>query len=172
MSQQTNSQALQPALSASSATAICELVEQDLATGLALLHLLEQEQNALQARDHELLRELLEEKTSLLNTLDAGSSQRAEFLTELQQPTSKEAWQNLIDNIGNAELKERWQSLQDTIDECQLCNEVNGKIIGRSQQSMQTLISILRGKPQGSELYGADGGRSSGQYNSGALVQA
>lgn len=172
MTQQSDQNTASSMLNESSTNVIRDLVDQDLTTSLALVHLLEKEQLALQERDHETLRCVLEEKTGLLNTLDAGSMQRAEILTELQQPTSKEAWHQLIDRIGDSDLKERWQSLEDTISECQQCNDVNGKIISRSQQTMSTLINILRGKPQGGDVYGADGGRENNDYNSASLVQA
>ncbi len=141
----------------SPSTAICDLVDQDLTTGLALLHLLEKEQEALQERDNECLRELLEEKTSLLNTLDAGALQRSEILTDLKQPTDKFAWESLIDALGNKDLKERWQSLKETINQCQQLNDVNGKIIARRQQTVQSLLQIIRGEDARQNLYSQSG---------------
>ncbi|MBB6523504.1 flagella synthesis protein FlgN [Pseudoteredinibacter isoporae] len=153
-----------------STLAIADLVDQDLTSSLALLHLLEKEQEALQERDHEYLRELLEEKTSLLNTLDAGSVQRAEILRELQQPNDQYAWESLIDAMGDADLKDHWQSLKDTIAQCQQLNEINGKIIARSQQTVQSLMQLLRGQDANQNLYTASGQtNSSGSINSSAI---
>lgn len=145
------------AVNSSPNNSICDLVDQDLTTSLALLHLLEREQEALQERDPEVLRELLEEKTGLLNTLDAGAQQRAEILTELNRPTDKHAWESLLDALGDNDLKEHWESLKDTIVECQEINEINGKIIARSQQSVHSLMQILKGKADSPSLYTQNG---------------
>lgn len=153
-----------------STLAIADLVDQDLTSSLALLHTLEKEQEALQERDHEQLRELLEEKTALLNTLDAGSVQRAEILRELQQPNDQYAWESLIDAMGDHDLKDHWTSLKDTIADCQQLNEVNGKIIARSQQSVQSLMQILRGDNGQQNLYTSSGTtNNSGRLNSAAI---
>ncbi|MCV6625672.1 MAG: flagellar protein FlgN [Cellvibrionaceae bacterium] len=160
-----------PKQSQASTSAILDLVDQDLTTSLALLHLLEKEQTALQERDNESLRSLLEEKTALLNTLDAGAAQRTEILRDLKQPTDRYAWESLIDALGNKDLKEHWHDLKDTINECQQLNEINGKIIARSQQTVQRLLQIMRGEDMQQHLYGERGNTYSTAKLSQATVQ-
>ncbi|MCV6620875.1 MAG: flagellar protein FlgN [Cellvibrionaceae bacterium] len=155
-----------------SSMAIADLVDQDLTSSLALLHLLEKEQEALQERDHEYLRELLEEKTALLNTLDSGSLQRAEILKELQQPNDQFAWESLIEAMGDDDLKDHWQSLKDTIAQCQQLNEINGKIIARSQQTVRSLMQLIRGEDGKQGLYNASGTTNRSGLINNAAIQA
>lgn len=148
------------------------MLAQDTATIEQLTQLLTTERDYLQAREHEQLPELIEAKDQLLAHLSAHSQQRQQWLAQANLSRDQHGWQELLHGRADTRaLIEPWQVLIEQFAECQALNEVNGKIIGRSRQTLGQLLNIVRGQTSGPQLYNADGATAP-QNDSQNLVKA
>lgn len=134
------------------------MLEQDASLIEQLQILLEQERELLESRQHEPLEALIEAKNPILEQLGEHSRQRQNWLQHAQLSTDHQGWLTLLAaNPANETLIEPWQNLTERFLACQELNEINGKIIGRSRQTLGQLLSILRGQSGGPQLYNAQG---------------
>ncbi|MDO3382623.1 flagella synthesis protein FlgN [Gilvimarinus algae] len=135
-----------------------EMLTADLKAAQALLALLQKESELLKHRDHGALTDLIEAKTQHIELLNAHATERSALLQSLNLPADSNGWQAFMS--GNAPLQALlplWQELQECIAECKALNNINGKLIGRSQQTLQRLLDLVRGKTSTPELYNAKG---------------
>lgn len=148
------------------------MLAQDTAAIEQLTQLLTTERDCLQAREHEQLPELIEAKDQLLAQLDAHSRQRQQWLTHANLSCDQHGWMELLHRRADTRaLIEPWQTLVEQFAACQELNEVNGKIIGRSRQTLGQLLNIVRGQTGGPQLYNADGATAP-QNDSHSLIKA
>jgi len=133
------------------------LLQIDLKHARRLVELLQLERTCLQKRDSQTLAELIEEKDQLLKKLDQSAQIRNEWLGQLGYDTSLKAWENVIEQQQDEVLSLLWSQLQQSILKGRELNEINGRLIGRSQQTLLKLLSILRGNSAAPQLYGSDG---------------
>lgn len=148
------------------------MLAQDTATIEQLTQLLTTERDHLQARQFEQLPELLEAKDQLLAQLAAHSQQRQQWLTQANLDRDQHGWLEFLHGRADTRaLIEPWQTLTERFAQCQELNEVNGKIIGRSRQTLGQLLNIVRGQVSGPQLYNADGATAP-QNDSQSLVKA
>src|SRR5690606_20887502 len=90
--------------------------------------------------------------------LGHNSKQRQKILIALNLPTNASGWDLFLQrNVTTLPLREEWQRLIVEFEECQTLNEINGKMITRSQQTLNHLLNLLRGKVAGASLYTAQG---------------
>jgi len=143
------------------------LIEKDKATIAQLKQTLQQESEALKTRAHSELPRLIEEKNQWLQALEHSSGQRAQILKASSLPTTKEAWEALLVDVGDQQIQNDWQSVQTEFKQCHTMNEVNGKLISRSRNTLGHLVNLLKGQDSTPELYNQSGGR---QANSGAYT--
>ena len=148
------------------------MLAQDTATIEQFTQLLTTERDCLQARQHEQLPELIEAKDQLLSQLGAHSQLRQQWLTHANLSRDQHGWLEFLQGRADTRaLIEPWQALIEQFAECQELNEVNGKIIGRSRQTLGQLLNIVRGQTSGPQLYNAEGATAP-QNDSQSLVKA
>ncbi len=93
----------------------------------------------------------------LLGKLDQSAKLRSQWLQQLGLKASADDWENLVLKQQDPSLTVRFQALNDSIKNCRELNEVNGRLIGRSQQTLAKLLNIMRGTQATPQLYGSDG---------------
>lgn len=139
--------------------ALQAMLEQDRDCIEQLHQLLEAEREHLEARQHSELAALLEAKDPLLEQLGNHSHQRQQWLDEADLSRDHSGWETLLEaDPATRELVEPWRELTARFAQCQELNDINGKIIGRSSQTLGQLLNILRGQVDGPQLYNAQGG--------------
>jgi len=133
------------------------LLQIDLKHAQRLVEVLQLERSCLKKRDPETLAALIEEKNQLLEKLNQSAQIRSQWLNQLGYDTSLKAWEDVIEQQKDEALSLLWGQLQQSISTGQELNEINGRLIGRSQQTLLKLLSILRGNNSAPQLYGSDG---------------
>ncbi|HED36018.1 MAG TPA: flagellar protein FlgN [Gammaproteobacteria bacterium] len=131
-----------------------------------LLTLLKQEKQALGSQDFEQLKQLANNKQTLLDKLQLLDAQRdKKFSSLLQQShtseknTSDENFNSYITSTHNTALINQWAVTQKSIAGCQQQNEINGQILRKQGQLNLEMLSILTGANQQhpAQTYTADG---------------
>lgn len=122
-----------------------------------LLDLLDQEQEALKARDADLLEQVVKNKMPALSHLEESAKRRASWANITQEKQSSGKWEDFVNSFNQQQLKEHWQELKRLTQQCQQKNEINGKILSRQQQIYGRLVGLLRGQTSAPNLYNAAG---------------
>jgi len=136
---------------------ISTLIKNDKASIAQLKLTLQQECEALKTRNHSELPPLIEEKNRLLSELDRSSQQRASILKATNLPTTKESWEQLLRDMTDSETQAEWTWIQDELKACHTMNQVNGKLITRSRNTLGHLVNLLKGQVASPELYNQAG---------------
>lgn len=145
---------------------ITQMLAQDSATIEQLIELLQQEQEQLPKRDHALLSGIVEQKNALLEQLNHNARLRQQQLVQLGLSSNAEGWDLFLQrNTTTLALRADWQALQQRFAECQKLNEVNGKVIARSRQTLDHLLNLIRGKTPAANLYTASGAQTQQSYS-------
>lgn len=149
-----------------------QMLAQDTSTVAQLSELLQQERDLLPSRDHTLLSQILEQKTRLIEQLGQNALVRQQLLRQLGLAENAEGWDLFLQrNSLTLPLREGWQQLQAAFSECKTRNEINGRLISRSRQTLDQLLNLLRGKAPAANLYNASGAQSQ-QSHSHSLAKA
>lgn len=139
-------------------TSLREMITQDSAAIAQLKQLLAHEREQLEQRKQEQLPRIVEQKSILLDQLNNSAKQRQQILTTLGLPTNAQGWELFLQrNTTTQPLLGDWKILVSEFGECQKMNDVNGKMIARSQQTLSHLLGLLRGKVAAPSLYTAQG---------------
>jgi flagella synthesis protein FlgN len=141
-----------------------QLLENSIRITDELLSLLEQERSHLQQRNHNAIPPLLEQKQQLMSQLEQGAELRQQWLADTPQQTDQtqeELWCTLLTELGGPTLSTLWDAFKDKLVACQQGNEVNGKMIGRGQQSIRQLLTLLKGQVETPKLYNQAGNTQS-----------
>ena len=140
---------------------LTEMLSQDATALLNLKNLLEQERAQLVARKREALPEIIEQKSRLLDILNLNTQRRQEVLQASGLSANAAGWEEfLVQNNAPAELRVKWQEITQEFASCQQLNTINGKMITRSQQTLNQLLNLLRGKVPSPSLYDAHGAKA------------
>lgn len=134
------------------------MLERDLQAAQALLVLLQEERQLLEHRDHQALAALIEQKNTHIGVLNHHAGERQAVLESLGMEPGNRDWEALL--AGDPALNEHlplWQRVKDTVAECRQLNDINGKLINRSQQTLVRLLNLVRGKTATPQLYNAAG---------------
>lgn len=135
-----------------------EMIAQDTHSSEQLKALLIQERQLLEARNHDPLPSLIEQKDHLLDRLSQSARQRQQLLQQLGLKTDADSWQELLKaHKALSPLLANWLQLRELFQECKTLNEVNGRMIARSRQTLGKLLNILRGQVGGTQLYNQSG---------------
>lgn len=134
------------------------MLTQDMTAATELKALLLNEREMLEQRQHQDLPQLIERKDQLLEALGISAKQRASVLQEYGLKATAEHWDQLLAQTpATAELRSGWQELKELFSECQSLNEINGKMINRSKQTLGKLLNLLRGNVAAPQLYTSTG---------------
>ena len=141
--------------------ALLSLINGDIEAATALLQLIDDEYQALQARDLDALQTLLDHKLPLLQRLDHSGRERALVLQQTGNSADRQGLAQLAQSTGNEQLLARGDELAALLDQCQDANQRNGRIIRAGQASTGRLLDILRGQDM-PNLYDRRGGATQG----------
>jgi len=137
------------------------MLERDQQAAQALLLLLQQEGQLLQARDHQELTDLIDEKSKHIHVLNGHADERLAVLESLGMAPTHVEWENLLaSDPALAPCLPLWQEIKTILQQCQQLNDINGKLINRSQQTLVRLLDLVRGKTASPQLYNAAGASS------------
>lgn len=140
------------------AVQLLELIEHDSQCCTQLLALIEQEYEALQQRNLDILEDLLNSKQAFLAQLDQGASQRSQLLAQHSLKADLDGLKQLASQASNGQdLLDQAQNLSEQLHQCQQANLRNGRLIQASQHNTRQMLNLLRGNsPQ--DLYDKQGG--------------
>jgi flagellar biosynthesis protein FlgN len=135
-----------------------QMIAQDSDAIAQLKQLLIRERELLEQRKQEGLQEIIEQKAAAVDLLNNSAKFRQQILATLGLPTNANGWDTFLQrNTATMPLRDDWKILVSDFEECQKMNDVNGKMIARSQQTLNHLLSLLRGKVAAPSLYTAQG---------------
>lgn len=135
---------------------IKNLIDSDIHNANELLKLLESEKSALELRQHESLKSLISEKKQIIATLEQNATGRQQILKQLGKADKPENWRELINNFG---LNQTWLELEQCLKRCDELNQINERIISRTQQSVGRLLDIFRGQFGQTGIYNEKGSK-------------
>jgi flagellar biosynthesis protein FlgN len=149
-----------------------EMYAQDSTAVSQLTALLIRERELLEGRQLHGLQEIVTQKDHLLDTLAFNAKQREQLLQAAGLENSLAGWaQLLISDATTQTLIPQWQTLTRDFIECQKANEINGRMINRSKQTLTQLLNLIRGQVAAPSLY-TQKGSATQQSRSQTLVRA
>ena len=152
-----------------------EQIEQQISGDIkaceALLELLNKEQQALKTREAETLEAIIKDKAIHLSLLEQSAATRQQWSEMQGVAGNADAWKTMLEDSKQPKLSESWQQLKALMQACRDANEINGKLLTRSEEIFTRVSGILRGQNQRVSLYGASG-RTTGGTNSQKVGEA
>ncbi|MBX2859448.1 MAG: flagellar protein FlgN [Cellvibrionaceae bacterium] len=144
------------------AGSIEQQINEDIKACQALLKLLDQEQQALKTRDADVLDTIIKDKAIHLSQLEQSAATRQHWSQTQGVAPNAEAWTHMLNQQQGSKLAEKWQQLKQLLQNCREINEINGKLLTRSEEIFTRVSGILRGQNQRVSLYGSSGRTTSG----------
>jgi len=131
-----------------------DMLAQDSNAIQQLKALLIKERELLEQRELEGMQEIVSQKDRLLGNLSYTAKQREQLLRSVGLTTDLAGWKAFLERDAlTLNLIPAWQTLTDEFTECQAANEVNGKMINRSKQTLSHLLNLIRGQVASPSLY-------------------
>lgn len=138
--------------------ALRQMLAQDTAALTQLKQLLAEERQLLEQRKQDGMQEIINQKAAAVDHLSNSAKLRHQILTTLGLATNAAGWDIFLQrNALTLPMRDDWKNLLNEFAECQKMNDVNGKMIARSQQTINHLLNLLRGKVPAPSLYTAKG---------------
>ena len=127
---------------------------QDAAALSELKSLLDQERGMLEERKLQGMQELIAQKDQLLSNISFNAKQREQVLRAAGLTADLAGWENFLARDPNtAFLISEWKALSEQFIACQEANEINGRMINRSKQTLTHLLNLIRGQVAAPSLY-------------------
>lgn len=131
-----------------------DMLTQDTDYVKQLKLLLSKERELLEQRQTEGMQEIVSEKDHILGNLSFTAKQREQLLRTAGLSTDLKGWQEFLGRDATTlSLIPGWQLLTNEFIECQTANEINGKMINRSKQTLSHLLNLIRGQVAAPSLY-------------------
>ncbi len=131
-----------------------EMLAQDSSAIQQLKSLLNQEREFLEQRQMQGMEEIVSQKDHLLGNLSFTARQREQLLRSLGLSADLAGWKAFLERDAlTLSLIPAWEALTKEFVECQAANEVNGKMINRSKQTLSHLLNLIRGQVAAPSLY-------------------
>lgn len=150
-------------ISPQAAQQLLKAIEQDYTLAIELKAILQEEKTSLEKRQYAAHPALLSKKTQLLMSLEEADSARRQAMSNMGLSLDKLGFDQFVRQVP-ATWQERfqssWEKLSDTMNTCARLNKVNGKILAHSQNSMERLMSIIKGNVNQVSVYQANGRKS------------
>jgi len=133
---------------------IRDMLAQDTNAIQELKTLLSQEKEMLEQRQLSGMEELVSQKDRLLGHLSFTAKQREQLLRSANLTPDLAGWKIFLHRDEQMlRLIPAWESLTQEFIECQAANDVNGKMINRSKQTLSHLLNLIRGQVATPALY-------------------
>lgn len=131
-----------------------DMLAQDTTAITQLKSLLLAERDLLEQRKLSGMQDIVAQKDQLLGNLAFTAKQRAQLLRTLGLPTDLIGWMAFLERDQvTAALIPEWQLLNEQFAQCHEANEVNGRMIHRSKQTLTQLLNLIRGQVAAPSLY-------------------
>lgn len=135
-------------------TFLQDMLMHDATAVVQLKALLLRERELLEQRKPDGMQEIILQKDRLLDGLAFNAKQRAQLLRASQLPNNLEGWITLLQRHPETQgLVTSWQSVTNEFVACQKENEINGRMINRSKQTLTQLLNLIRGQVAAPSLY-------------------
>ncbi len=137
-----------------------QLVEQQHNTMQQLYKLLQSERHYLEQRKFKQYKEVLEQKKHPLQLLEQSETHLETLLAQFQLPFSAEGIEHFLSHMSQPlqqQAQKQWQQLLKTTAECQQLNAVNERIVFHTKQSVDRLLSLLKGQQNDTKIYQKNG---------------
>lgn len=131
-------------------------IQNELACLEKMISLLLEEQEALTRARIDQLSQISEQKTQLVNTLEAHSAARQAAMAAQQVPDERAAITEWLTHNAPALLSE-WNALLACAAKAAQYNQSNGKLLQSREEANRTLINILNQEHDQDTGYSADG---------------
>jgi flagellar biosynthesis protein FlgN len=139
-----------------------DMLVQDKNAVQQLKTLLLKERELLEQRNPAGMQDIVAQKDQLLGNLSFSAKQRTQLLHNADLSTDLAGWMAFLSRDAlTLTLVPEWQTLTQDFIECQTANEINGKLINRSKQTLSHLLNLLRGQVAAPSLYTQKGATSS-----------
>ena len=138
----------------------------ELSLAKQLKEIMSQEQSCLETQKINDIAKLLKEKSAMLEELEASTVRRlAIFGIKVSHTNQQQLFEQNI--ATDSVLVDQWSELKDAIFQCKTQNEVNGKIIHWSRNSIERTMNLLRQslRPNNLTTYSANGKAQQTQLN-------
>lgn len=150
-----------------------QMIEQDKNALKELADCLIKERECLEQRQLEPMQTLIERKIHLIDQISQQVKFRAQVLAKLNLPQTAEGWSQFLNRHPLTKpLITEWQAVVTCYEECQELNQVNGKLISRSQKTFGHILNLIRGQVAAPSLYGANGSSKNQTTGSYTLAKA
>lgn len=137
-----------------------QLLESDRSQLDTLAELLLAEKNCLEQRDLEQLNTLLNQKQTVLASIENNDHTRRKLLAQAGVPADQTSLQNLkrlLGKSGNNDYTQLLESIENRLQQCRELSETNSIIVHRSRLNTQRALGILRGPATLAGLYTSHG---------------
>jgi flagella synthesis protein FlgN len=145
-------------------------IEQESRTVDRLIETLEQEQSCLIQADFEQVQTLLEEKSTLLQSLNQLSQERYQWLSTAGYPANESGMSDWLKENREHALQTSWLTMQQALLKAKELNRINGMLINKHLTRNQQLLSTLRGQTEIDQFYGPSGQTTSNGRLRGAVI--
>jgi flagella synthesis protein FlgN len=134
------------------------MMAQDANAIATLKQLLLRERELLETRNQDELAVIVEQKSQVVDLLNQHAQIRQTLLRNLGLAANAEGWDLFLQrNTLTLPLRDDWKQIIQDFSECQALNDINGKMIARSRQTLDHLLNLLRGQVATPSLYTAMG---------------
>ena len=132
-------------------------LEQERARVQAFLQLLEREQAALVAGDHDDLLAFTEQKAAQVMELRRFSDARSRLLAAHGLRTDKDGMSAWIERHADAAARRIWDEIKSLAAQVRAINEINGALVAARLKHNQGAIMALQSAARSTGVYGPDG---------------
>ncbi|RYY04153.1 MAG: flagellar protein FlgN [Gammaproteobacteria bacterium] len=131
-----------------------DMLTRDAEAVKQLKALLLKERELLEQRQTEGMQEIVSLKDNILGNLSYSAKQREQLLRSAGLATDLVGWQAFLGRDATTlSLIPEWKTLTEEFVECQTANDINGKMINRSKQTLSHLLNLIRGQVAAPSLY-------------------
>jgi flagellar biosynthesis protein FlgN len=143
---------------------ISTLFENDVKLINELMFLLSREQFSLIDMDIDAIENLLDEKSTLLQKINASVLVRYQALSNAGYEPNENGMAAWIESSVPMKYIQLWQDFQNTLAQAKELNRVNGQLINKHFNRNQQFLNELKGDFANNGVYGPNGQTSSQSY--------
>ncbi|MGB3623396.1 flagellar protein FlgN [Ketobacter sp. MCCC 1A13808] len=150
-------------VSPQAAQQLLKVIEHDCQLAQQLKTVLQEEKTLLERRQYNAHSELVKQKTRSLIQLEEADQQRRQIMSEMGFSADKAGFDLFLKQVPASwqqRFSQNWDTLSDTMNTCGRLNKVNGKILAHAQNSMERLMTIIKGTVNQVAIYQANGRKS------------
>jgi flagellar biosynthesis protein FlgN len=149
------------------------VLEQERGRVREFLELLQQEQAALVAGDHDDLMAYTEQKAARILDLRRLSDTRSRLLASHGLRADKDGMSAWIESHGDEPLRRLWDDIKSLAAQVRAANEINGALVAaRLKHNQAAIVALQSAARNGTGVYGPDGGTRLTSATTRALASA